>query len=233
MSAQSGQAGVSAHTPFAIAARQRDLVTIEQFIGAQGCRARRSMTGSHGASWHSPAPRGLFARRCAALDLRPKAASRGPRVRARRRAVRRLSAAQFYGCSRFPAPLIEVVSPRRRKVAGARVHHCRTLNRARSHRPSGHPDHDGAPDVRGPRRRPHAAPVGERHPRRPRTAGATSRPRSATSWRGSNGRHNRAALERAMELHRMGSAGTKSGAEDAFLRFAPAGAACEHAPARP
>ena len=35
----------------------------------------------------------------------------------------------------------------------------------------------------------------------------------------SNGRHNLAALERAMELHRMGSAGTKSGAEDAFLRL--------------
>ena len=28
-----------------------------------------------------------------------------------------------------------------------------------------------------------------------------------------------ATLERAMELHRMGSAGTKSGAEDAFLRL--------------
>ena len=35
----------------------------------------------------------------------------------------------------------------------------------------------------------------------------------------SNGRHNLATLERAMELHRMGSAGTKSGAEDAFLRL--------------
>ena len=38
-------------------------------------------------------------------------------------------------------------------------------------------------------------------------------------WRGMNGRHKLAALERAMELHRMGSAGTKSGAEDAFLRL--------------
>jgi hypothetical protein len=35
----------------------------------------------------------------------------------------------------------------------------------------------------------------------------------------SSGRHNLAVLERAMELHRMGSAGTKSGAEDAFLRL--------------
>ena len=35
----------------------------------------------------------------------------------------------------------------------------------------------------------------------------------------SEGRHSLATLERAMELHRMGSAGTKSGAEDAFLRL--------------
>jgi hypothetical protein len=34
-----------------------------------------------------------------------------------------------------------------------------------------------------------------------------------------NGRHSLATLGRAMELHRMGSAGTKSGAEDAFLRL--------------
>ena len=43
-------------------------------------------------------------------------------------ALCRLSVAQLYGFSRFPAPLIEVVSPRRRKVDGARVHHCRTLS---------------------------------------------------------------------------------------------------------
>ena len=34
-----------------------------------------------------------------------------------------------------------------------------------------------------------------------------------------NGRRNLHVLERAIELHRMGSAGTKSGAEDAFLRL--------------
>jgi hypothetical protein len=34
-----------------------------------------------------------------------------------------------------------------------------------------------------------------------------------------HGRRNLAVLERAIELHRMGSAGTRSGAEDAFLRL--------------
>ena len=47
-----------------------------------------------------------------------------------------------------------------------------------------------------------------------------------------NGRRKLHVLERAIELHRMGSAGTRSGAEDAFLRLVRARAAGQHGPAR-
>ena len=133
-------------------------------------------------------------------------------------ALRRLSAAKLYGFSRFPAPLIEVVSPRRRKVAGARVHHCRTLDRRDI------TDHLGIPvttvhrlfvdlaDVLTPHQ---MANVIHEAAYRGRYVEAAIRDVMARS----DGRHNLAVLERAMELHRMGSAGTKSGAEDAFLRL--------------
>ena len=133
-------------------------------------------------------------------------------------ALRRLSAAQLYGCSRFPTPLIEVVSPRRRKVDGAHVHHCRTLS------PRDLTDHLGIPITTAHRMfvdladalTPHQlANVIHKAAYRGRYVEAAIRDVMARM----NGRHNLAALERAMELHRMGSAGTKSGAEDAFLRL--------------
>jgi hypothetical protein len=215
MSAQSGQAGVSGHTAFAIAARQRDLVTIEQLLA----------TGLPRATIYDQVARGVLHRRhrgvysLGGAPLSPEAEQLaallacGPGA-----ALRRLSAAQLYGCSRFPAQLIEIVSPRRRKVAGARDHHCRTLSSRDV------TDFNGIPVTTAHRMfvdladalTPHQlANVVHQAAYRGRYVEAAIRDVMARM----NGRHHLAALEQAMEPHRTGSAGTKSGAEDAFLRL--------------
>ena len=134
-------------------------------------------------------------------------------------ALCRLSLAKLLGISRFPAPLIEVISPRRRKVAGARVHHCRSLS------PRDITDRDGIPvttthrlfvDLADPLTPHQLANVIHQAAYRGLYVEAGDPGRHGALC---NGRHNLATLERAMELHRMGSAGTKSGAEDAFLRL--------------
>jgi len=215
MSAQSGQTGVSGHTPSAIAARQRDLITIEQLLA----------TGLPRATIYDQVARGVLHRRHRGVYslggalLSPEAEQLaavlacGPGS-----ALRRLSAAQHYGCSRFPTPLIEVVSLRRRKVDGAHIHHCRPLS------PCDVTDHLGIPITTAHRMfvdladalTPHQlANVIHKAAYRGRYVEAAIRDVMARM----NGRHNLAALERAMELHHMGSAGTRSGAEDAFLRL--------------
>ena len=201
----------------AIAARQRDLVTHRRSCSRSGLTRQAIYdAASHGASLHRR-HRGVYS--LGGAPLSPEAAALaavlacGPGS-----ALRRLSAAQHYGCSRFPAPLIEVVSPRRRKVAGARGHHCRTLN------PRDLTDHLAIPITTAHRMfvdladalTPHQlANVIHKAAYRGRYVEAAIRDVMTRM----NGRHNLAALERAMELHRMGSAGTKSGAEDAFLRL--------------
>jgi len=215
MSAQSGPTGVSGHTPFAIAARQRDLITIEQLLA----------TGLPRATIYDRVARGVLHRRHRGVyslghaPLSPESKALAAVLACGSgAALRRLTAAEFYGCSRFPAPLIEVVSPRRRKVDGARIHHCRTLS------PRDVTDFNGIPVTTAHRMfvdladalTPHQlANVIHQAAYRGRYVEAAIRDVMARV----NGRHNLAALERAMELHRIGSAGTKSAAEDAFLRL--------------
>ena len=216
MSAQSASEPEFTATPPSRSRRGSEISSRSSSCWPPGCRARRSMTGSHavrsGASIEASIRRAT--RRSRPRRRRSRRswhAGRAPRSAAcRRRSI--------YGCSRFPTPLIEVVSPRRRKVAGAQVHHCRTLN------PRDLTDHLGIPITTAHRMfvdladalTPHQlANVIHKAAYRGRYVEAAIRDVMARM----NGRHNLAALERAMELHRMGSAGTKSGAEDAFLRL--------------
>ena len=221
----------SGHTPFPRSPRAAAGPHHDRAAAGGGAdRARRSTTGSRGASCIAGIA-GVYSLGRAPLSPEAEQLAAvlacGPGS-----ALSRLSAAQLYGCSRFPAPLIEVVSPRRRKVDGARVHHCRTLDPRDVTDHLRHPDHDGTPDVRGPRRRPHAAPAGERDPRGrlpralrrgrdPRRDGAderASQPRGARAGDGAAPHGQRGHEER-----RRGR-----------LPAAPAaGAAREHAPARP
>ena len=216
MSATSTRSFLSGHTPAEIAARQRDLITHEQLLALGLTRqaiAKRVRRGTLHRRF-----RGVYSRGGAPLSdealqfavVLACGAGAGLSHRA---------AARLYGCSRFRAPLIEVVSPRRRAIAGARVHHCRNLD------PRDLSEHRGIPittvhrlfidlaDVLTPHQ---LANVIHEAAYWGRYVEAAIRDAMARS----NGRHNLAVLERAMELHRMGSAGTKSGAEDAFLRLA-------------
>ena len=136
MSAQSGQTGVSGHTPAALAARQRDLVTIEQLRATGLPRATIYDRVARGVLRR--VHRGVYTTSHAPLSPEAKALA-AVLACGEGAALRRLSAARLYGCLRFPVPLIEVVSPRRRKVAGARVHHCRSLD------PRDVTDFDGIP----------------------------------------------------------------------------------------
>jgi hypothetical protein len=202
-------------TPAAIAAGQRNLVTIRQLRGIglasgtiYGRVADRKMRRVHrGVYTLSPAPLTEEAEELAVV------LACGPGS-----AVRRLTAARRYGVSRFPAPLIEVVSPRRRKVSGALVHHCRRLD------PRDLTDHDGIPITTM-----HRALVDLSDALTPHQLANVIH---EAAYRGRyieravedviarmNGRHNLATVQRAMELHRIGSAGTRSGVEDAFLRL--------------
>ena len=203
------------HTPAAVAATQRNLVTIRQLRGmglASGTIYGRVAGGAmrrvhRGVYTVSPAPLTEEAEELAVV------LACGPGE-----AVRRLTAANRYGVSRFPTPLIEVVSPRRRKVAGALVRHCRTLD------PRDVTDHDGIPITTMHRVLVDLSDVLTPHLWANVIHEAAYRGRYVEAAvedviERMNGRHNLATVRRAMELHRMGSAGTRSGAEDAFLRL--------------
>jgi hypothetical protein len=215
MSVRLGSAELSGDTPAAIAARQRNLVTIWQLraLGLAsgtiyGRVASAALRRVHrGVYTVSPAPLSAEAEELAVV------LACGPGS-----GVNRLTAAKRYGVSRFPAPLIEVVSPRRRRITGARVHHCRSLD------PRDLTEIDGIPittmhrllvDLSDVLTSHQLANVIHEAAYRGRYVEAAVRDVAARM----NGRHKLAVLERAMELHGMGSAGTRSGAEDAFLRL--------------
>ena len=226
MSAQSGQTAFRPHRDRGAPARSRH----DRAVARARADARDDHAQVAGASLHRR-HRGVYSlggRRSRPRRPRsPRCSACGPGS-----ALSRLSAAEHWAVSRFPAPLIEVVSPRRRKVAGARVHHCRTLSRARRHRPPRHPDHDGAPAVRGPRRRPDAAPAGERDPRGrvPRALRRARDPRR-------HGAHQRAPQPRGARAGDGAAPHGQRGHEERrggrLPAARPAGAAREHAPARP
>lgn len=197
----------------AIASAQRDLLTIAQLLAVgltDGAITRRVARGVLHRRH-----RGVYS--LGGAPLSPEAAALaavlacGPGA-----ALSHLALAKLLAISRFPAPLIDVTSPRRRKVAGARVHHCRSLN------PRDLTDRDGIPtttahrlfvDLSDPLTAHQLANVIHQGAYRGLYVEAAVRDVAARC----NGRHSLATLERAMALHRMGSAGTKSGAEDAFL----------------
>ena len=129
-----------------------------------------------------------------------------------------LSAAALHEISRFRSPLIAVLSPRRRRLDGVRVHRYRSLD------PRDVTTHKGIPvttvhrtqvdltDVLTPHQLANVIHQAAYH-------GRYIEPATRDSMARANGRHNLHVLDRAIELHNAGSAGTRSGAEDAFLRL--------------
>jgi hypothetical protein len=207
------QAGVSGHTPTAdqriraVAARQRDLVTLEQLRHAglsNGAIARRVDAGTLIRVFRgvytvsqarlSPETRGF----AAVLACGPGAG------------LSHFAGATVYGVSRFRSPLIDVVSPRKRTLEGVRVHYVRTLDRTDV------TTIRGIPVTTFARLQLDLADV--------LTPFQLANVLHQAAYKGipifmpeANGRHNAKTLRRAYELHHSGSAGTRSTAEDVFL----------------
>ena len=124
----------------------------------------------------------------------------------------------LHGVSRFHEEAIEVTTTRRVRLDGVRVHTVRrldprditshlgipvtTIHRLLVDLTDGHTPHQIANVIH-----------------RAAFLGRFVEPAVRDAMARAHGRRNLDALERAIELHRMGSAGTKSGAEDAFLRL--------------
>ena len=133
-------------------------------------------------------------------------------------ALGHLSCGALHGVSRFGEPMIEVVTTSRARPEGVRVHTVRRLD------PRELTSHKGIPvttihrllvdltDAKTPHQ---VANVIHEAAFRGRFVEPAVRDAMARA----NGRRRLHVLERALELHRMGSAGTRSGAEDAFLQL--------------
>ena len=202
------------HTPTELAARQHDLLTHEQLLASgltRGAIARRVARGTLHRRFH-----GVYSLGSAPLSQDAKwhaavlACGDGS-------ALSHVSCAQLRGVTRSRERLIHVVSPRRRKLPGVRVHHCRSLSSATSRRPR-HPGDEVRADADRPHRRPARGRAGECDPRG-RVPRHVQRARDPRRDGARPGRHNLHVLEAALTLHTTGSAGTKSGYERAYRRL--------------
>ena len=194
-----------------IAARQHALVTWDQLIALGLSRAAISRRAARGAL-HRRHPR-VYVVGQPALSregewLAAALAADG--------AISGLSAATLHEVSRFREPAITVTTTRRVRLEGVRVHTVRRLDprELTTHRripvTTFHRMFVDLADVLTPHQ---VANVIHEAAFRGRYVEAAVRDALGRA----NGRHRLHVLERAMELHRAGSAGTRSGAEDAFL----------------
>jgi hypothetical protein len=196
----------------AVAARQHALITFVQLL--------RVLTP--GAITHR-VKRGLLHRRYRGVYVvgQPTLSREGEWLAATLAcdgALSHLSCGALHGVSRFGEPMIEVVTTSRARPEGVRVHTVRRLD------PRELTSHKGIPATTIHRllvdltdeKTPHQV-ANVIH--KAAFLGRFVEPAVRDAMVRANGRHNLAVLERAIELHRMGSAGTRSGAEDAFLRL--------------
>jgi hypothetical protein len=129
----------------------------------------------------------------------------------------RLAAAELRQVSRFRSSLIDVVVPKwRRKRDGVRLHRARALH------PRDVTEHKGIPVTSIARTLVDLSDVLTAHQlanviHEAAFRGLFGELPTRDAMERANGRHNLHVLEKALELNAAGSAGTKSGLEDAFL----------------
>jgi hypothetical protein len=203
------------HTPTELAARQHDLLTHKQLIAfglSRHAIARRVARGAlhrrfRGVYSLGPAPLSREAEWHAAVLACGDGSALGE-----------LSASQLFETSRSRAKLIHVISPRRRKLPGVRVHHCRSLHLRDV------TTHKGIPvttfartlvDLADVMTADELANVIHEGAFRGRFSELATRDAMARAV----GRHNVHVLEAALTLHRKGSAGTKSRYERGYRRL--------------
>jgi hypothetical protein len=197
----------------AIAARQHALITIVQLLELGVSEAAISRAVARGALYRRY--RGVYVVGQPKLspegELLAAVLAAGPGA-----ALCRRSAGKLHDISRFHPPQIAVVTIHQRRPKGVKVHRVRTLD------PRDVTTHRGIPvttvhrtlvdlaDVLTPHQ---LANVIHEAAYRGRFVEAAVRDSMARV----SGRHKLHVLERAIELHHAGSAGTKSAGEDAFL----------------
>lgn len=221
MSAHLPHRKVSGHTPridariAAVAARQHDLIQVEQLLAlglTDSALAKRVARGTLHRRH-----RGVYSLGSAPLSREAAwhAATLGCGAGA---GVSRIAAAQLYMVTRSRTALITVVSPRRRTLKGVRVHHCRTLD------PRDITTHRGIPvttfartlvDLSDVQTADELAFVIHEGAYR----GLFSELATADAKARARGRHNLHVLDAALALHRQGSAGTKSAYERTYRRL--------------
>ena len=196
----------------AVAARQHALITFVQLL--------RVLTP--GAITHR-VKRGLLHRRYRGIYVvgQPTLSREGEWLAAALAcggALGYLSCGALHGVSRFGEPMIEVVTTSRARPEGVRVHTVRRLD------PRELTSHKGIPVTTIHRllvdltdeKTPHQV-ANVIH--KAAFLGRFVEPAVRDAMARANGRRKLHVLERAIELHRMGSAGTRSRAEDAFLQI--------------
>jgi hypothetical protein len=129
-----------------------------------------------------------------------------------------LSAAALHEISRFHSPLVAVLSPRLRLLEGVRVHRYRSLD------PRDVTTRKGIPVTTVHRTQVDLTDVLTPHQLtnviyQAAFKGRWVEPATRDSMARANGRRNLHVLDKAIALYKSGSAGTRSGAEDAFLRL--------------
>ena len=127
-----------------------------------------------------------------------------------------LSAGTLHEISRFHSPLIAVLSPSQRRPDGVQVHRYRNLD------PRDLTTHKGIPVTTVHRTQVDLTDVLTPHQLtnviyQAAYKGRYVEPATRDSMARANGRHNLHRLDKAIALYNSGSAGTRSGAEDAFL----------------
>lgn len=133
-------------------------------------------------------------------------------------ALSHLSSAELRGVSRFRSPLIAVVSPHRRRLDGVHLHRYRRLDRRDLTTYKNIPvtslnrTYVDLTDVLTPHQLTNV--IYESAFR-----GWFFEPGARDAMARANGRRNLHVLDKAIALYNSGSAGTRSGAEDAFLRL--------------
>jgi hypothetical protein len=135
-----------------------------------------------------------------------------------RSALSHLSSAELRGISRFRSPVIAVVSPRLRIIEGVQLHRYRKLD------PRDITTYNGIPVTTIHRTQVDLTDVLTPHQLtnviyQAAYKGLYVEPATRDAMARANGRRNLHVLDRAIALYNSGSAGTRSGAEDAFLRL--------------
>jgi predicted transcriptional regulator of viral defense system len=197
----------------AIAALQHGLITFLQLLAAGLTDSAITKRVARGVLHRIH--RGVYAVGVAALspEARWHAAALGAGEGS---ALGLLSAGTLHEISRFRSPLIAVLSPRRRRLEGVQLHRYRSLD------PRDVTTHKGIPVTTVHRTQVDLTDVLTPHQLTNVIYQAAYKGRyveAATrdSMGRANGRHNLHVLDKAIALYNSGSAGTRSGAEDAFL----------------